>query len=448
MSSVEALLLDGQYQAALDLLDSMNPQSSVEKRIMLHQRAQISIYLGDLENAKTALLTAERYCGENIAVLRDLACVYYQTGEIHQWRNSLAELSERMERLGLMLKPATWIQTMVTIAKFREEDGAIAEAAQNYQAAYDKACEHELSDLRHLALIQLLRIESLYSRGPQLGQLYRQLLVLAAPSLSFDLLVEREHTLMLAEIDLVGPRSAWTRVSRLLQNPKTSNPDRRLLIADFLAESLIRGHTPSDEARELATRLLLDGDAFEREVALSIEHGQNPLTHLERLQLAASEMSWACYLRLITLHHEINADTKCREELANKLSVLLSTLTPTSRFFWMKRVQTKVFSDQMSLQFHPQQRWVKFQGKTLDLSKKRTLCAVLNLVCTEKQVDVDTLIKKLWQADFSPEHLHRLRMAVHRLNHLLFELSAVPRVIEMSADQVAVKASIEIQAVG
>jgi CHAD domain-containing protein len=70
------------------------------------------------------------------------------------------------------------------------------------------------------------------------------------------------------------------------------------------------------------------------------------------------------------------------------------------------------------------------------------------LVCTEKQVDVDTLIKKLWQADFSPEHLHRLRMAVHRLNHLLFELSAVPRVIEMSADQVAVKASIEIQAVG
>ena len=445
---VDALLLAGEYPVALEILDTIEGQTLVERRIMLHQRAQISIYMGDLDSAKTALLTAERHCGENVAVLRDLACVYYQTGEIHQWRNTLSELSERMARLDGSLSDTTWIQTTVTLAKFKEEDGALAEAAQSYQAAYDRACRLDSSPLRHLTLIQLLRIEALYSRGPQLGQLYRHLLVLAAPDMSFDLLIEREHTLMLAEIDLVGPQSAWARVSRLLQNKKTCGPDRRLLIADFVAESLIRGQVLIPEAHSLATSLLGDGDAFEREIGLMLDPSQTPAANLERLQLAAAEMSWSCYLRLITLHHQMTAAAACREELANKLSVLLSTLSPTSRFFWMKRIQAKIFTDHMNLQFHPEQRWVKFQGKILDLSKKRTLCAVMNLVSAQKRIDVDSLIKQLWQAEFSPEHLHRLRMAVHRLNQLLFDLSSIPRVFEMSADEVAVKASIDIEAVG
>ncbi len=445
---VDAFLLNGEYQAALDVLDSIEGDTLVERRIMLHQRAQVSIYMGDLENAKTALLTAERHCGENVAVLRDLACVYYQTGEIHQWRNTLSELSERMARLEGNLSETTWIQTTVTLAKFREEDGAIAEAAQSYQAAFERASRLQHSPLRHLTLIQLLRIESLYSRGAKLGHLYRELLVLAAPDMSFDLLIEREHTLMLAEIDLVGPQSAWARVSRLLQNSKTSLPDKRLLIADFVAESLIRGQVLLPEIRQAALDLLVDGDAFEREIGVMLDSNQTAASNLERLQMAAAEMSWACYLRLITLHHQMTTEERCREELANKLSVLLSTLSPTSRFFWMKRVQAKVFADQMSLKFHPEQRWVKFQGKMLDLSKKRTLCAVFNLISAQKRMDVDSLIRHLWQADFSPEHLHRLRMAVHRLNQLLFDLSAIPRVIEMSADQVSVKSSIDIEAVG
>jgi hypothetical protein len=446
--TIENLLLKGDYELALVKLDEAKVTSTLEKRIMLHQRALLSIYLNDLENAKTALLTAERHCGENIAILRDLACVYYQTGEIHQWRNTLLELTERLANFGSKLSPTTWIKTTVTLAKFKEEDGAIAEAAQNYVAALERARAYRLESLEHLVLIQLLRIESLYSRGPQLGQWYRELLVLPASHLTFDLLVEREHTLMLAEIDLVGSQHAWTRVERLLANPRTSLPDRRLLLSDFLAETFLRGQQPKPEVSERARNVLLDGDAFEREIGLLLFPDPLGQKAVERLQVAAAEMSWACYLRLITIHHQIAPTSECRQELTNKLSVLLSTLTPTSRFYWMKRVQNRVFSDQLSLEFHPEQRWVRFQGKTLDLSKKRTLCAVLRLVSTQKCMDVDQLIRHLWQAEFSPEHLHRLRMAVHRLNQLLFELSAIPRVLEMSAEQVAIKASIAIEAVG
>lgn len=445
---VDGILLSGFYQKALELLDRVKTDTLVEKRIMLHQRAQVSIHLGDLENAKTALLTAERHCGENIGCLRDLACVYYQTGEIHQWRNTLNELQERMVVVGERLSPTTWIQTTITLAKFKEEDGALAEAASQYQECYALAESRGLKSLRLLALIQLLRLESLYVRGPQLGVWYRELLTLENEQLSFDLWVEREHTLMLAEMDLVGHQHAWARVSRLLAQERTSAPDRRLLLSDFVGESLIRGFPLTQQVKEFSLQLLTDGDAFEREIAALLAPQSTTLDHIHRLQLAAAEMSWACYLRLITLHHQVTPLETTRQELANKLSVLLSTLTPTSRFYWMKRIQARVFTDQMSLQFHPEQRWVRFQGKTLDLSKKRTLCAVLNLVSSQKRMSVDDLIRSLWQAEFSPEHLHRLRMAVHRLNQLLFDLSAIPRVLEMSAEQVGIKASIEIQAVG
>jgi hypothetical protein len=448
MMRIETLLLKGEYQEALVRLDQVQPESLVEKRIMFHLRAQISVYQGDLEAAKTALLTAERHCGENIAILRDLACVYYQTGEMHQWRNTLLELSERLENTGARLKASTWIKTTVTLAKFKEEDGAIAEAAQSYVAALNRARTEKLFRLEHLALIQLLRIESLYARGAQLGQWYRDLMVLSTSRMTFDLLVEREHTLMLAEIGLVGAQHAWTRVERMLADPRTSLPDRRLLLSDYLAETLTRGFEPRADILEMARTVLLDGDSFEREIGLIAFGEASSPKALERLQVAAAEMSWACYLRLITIHHQLSKSPERRQELANKLSILLSTLTPTSRFYWMKRVQERVFSDQLSLEFHPGQRWVKFQGKTLDLSKKRTLCAVLQLVANHKRLDVDVLIRQLWQADFSPEHLHRLRMAVHRLNQLLFELSAVPRVLEMSAEQVAIKATIAIEAVG
>lgn len=444
----ESLLLAGHPSELLTYLDQIQVKDSlVDQRIMFHLRAQAQIYLGDLEGAKSNLLVAERHCGEHIAILRELACVYYQTGEIHQWRQSVLRLQARLAQVEGKLSLKTWAQTKITLGKFLEEDGRIAEAVEAYHQAYLRTKQMGHSQATHLALIQLLRLEALFSRGPELGQWYRELIAQPPPQLTFDLLVEREHTLMLTEIELVGPQHAWARVQALCHNPKTTAPDRRLLIADYIAETASRGFELNADVRGMLPELKA-GDAFEQEVFALIESPDETARHLARLNQTATELSWASYLRLLTLHHQLAKDPDCQTELANKLGVLLSTLSPSSRFYWMKRIQKAVFHDDFNFEFDRLNRTISFQGKKLDLNKRRTLCAVFDKLCSESPIDVDELIKHLWQSTFSPEHLHRLRMTVHRLNQLLFELSSIQRVIEMTADKVCLKNSIRIQAVG
>ncbi|MGE0763839.1 MAG: hypothetical protein AB7N80_11225 [Bdellovibrionales bacterium] len=432
----------------LGLLDRLEkPIHQSEQRIMLHLRAQAQILAGDLEGAKSNLLLAERYYGEHVGLLAELTCLYYQTGEIHQWRQCVLRLQARLAAIENQLSVSSWARTKITLGKFLEEDGRVAEAMQAYHQSYLRCKQTADADLTHLSLIQLLRLEALFSRGPELGQWYRELLAQPPLNLTFDLMVEREHTLLLTEIELIGPQHAWSRLQALWADPRTQPPDRRLLLADYLAEAASRGFNTHPSAQEMLPHLLC-GDAFEREVAALINRPADSNENMARLNQAAPELSWASHLRLLTLHHQLAQDPKCQAELANKLSILLSTLSPSSRFYWMKRIQSRVFNDDLSFEFNRHTRTVYFQGKALDMSKRRTLCAVFEKLCAEREIDVDDLIRHLWQSGFSPEHLHRLRMTVHRLNQILFELSSIQRVIEMTADRVSLKGAIRIQAVG
>ncbi len=441
----ETLLLNGQAAELLHWLDELQiGDNFLEQRIMFHLRAQAQIYLGDLEGAKSNLLRAEKYCGEHISVLRDLACLYYQTGEIHQWRQSVRLLQQRLTEVEFKLSLVTWVQTHVTLGKFLEEDGRIAEAVEAFHKAYLRSREQQAAELAHLALIQLLRLEALFSRGPQLGQWYRELIAGPSHSMTFDLRLEREHTLMLTEIELVGPQHAWNRVLALCQDKKTSAPDRRLLLADYFSETLSRGLELPENATAYASELF-EGDAFEREVAHLLTSPSD--NHAQRINAAAAELSWASYLRLLTVHHQLAQGSSLQTELANKLSVLLSSLTPSSRYYWMKRIQSRVFNNDLNFEYNRLHRSIVFQGKLLDLGKRRTLSAVFDKLSIEREIEVEALIRHLWQSEFTPEHLHRLRMTVHRLNQLLFELSAIPRVIEMTSDRVSLKGSVRVQAV-
>lgn len=441
------LILGGNFSTALEEIEKFQPENLHERRIMLHRKAQALIHLGDLESAKSSLLMAQKHCGENIAILIDLAMLYYQTGEVFQWRSAVADLRARYHAVETRLSPKTKIQTLIAIGKFLEEDGHLSEAARHFgDAVYFAQHSHQLN-LRIFGLIQQIRVEALYIRSPELADLYKQLLTSDARGLSWDLSVEREHTLMLAELELIGPIHSWSRVQLLLDDGRLSVADRRLIITDYVAECLLRQIPLSEEIRS-ACLALTSGDAFETEIQSLLKLGESSFLQLQRLNTLAVETSWASHLRLLTIHHQCSTDPQLKAELASKLALLLGTLDPYSRQHWMRRIQREVFTDELKIQVNRQSRQVLFQSKELDLSRKRTLFSLLTLLCEKREAAVDDLIRWIWNSDFSPEHLHRLRMSVHRLNQLIFELSAIPRAFEMTSERIGIRPSLTIEAVG
>lgn len=443
----ETSLLAGDFAKAQEILDAVSwPEEISQQRIMLHLRSQIQIQLGDLDGAKSNLLRAERYFGENVAVLRDLACVYYQTGEMVQWLQYVEQLKGRLALHRDRLSAQTKVQCKVTLGKFLEELGRVAEASDLYHEAEQSAEAEGRSDLVRLALIQRLRVEALFTRGPDLSRLYTWLLAIPKDEITFDLYVEREHSLMLAEIELIGPQHGWLRVAALMSHSQLTDADQRLLVSDFLMEAMTKHLPVTEEALALAP-LLEDGDAYEREIGEISRQQQTKTGDLARLNTLIPELSWGCYLRLLTLHHQTCEGANLKTEIARKLALILGDLPPSSRFYWMRRVQPQVLTLESKLLFDVRHHVVSYQGKQLDLSKKRTLCGLLEQLSISPSLDVDTLIRRLWQSEFSPEHLHRLRMSARRLNELLFELSAIPRVIEMTSDRVSVKGSVSVTAV-
>ncbi len=59
---------------------------------------------------------------------------------------------------------------------------------------------------------------------------------------------------------------------------------------------------------------------------------------------------------------------------------------------------------------------------------------------------MDEAIKLLWQTEFSPEHYHRLRMSVHRLNTLIHETTGFGKVVEVDSQTVRLRPEVRLRA--
>ena len=60
---------------------------------------------------------------------------------------------------------------------------------------------------------------------------------------------------------------------------------------------------------------------------------------------------------------------------------------------------------------------------------------------------MDEAIALLWQSDFSPEHYHRLRMGVHRLNSLINKVTGLGKVIEVDSQTVRLRPEVRLRLV-
>jgi hypothetical protein len=85
------------------------------------------------------------------------------------------------------------------------------------------------------------------------------------------------------------------------------------------------------------------------------------------------------------------------------------------------------------------------QGKSVDLCKKKIGQQILTILMKNPTLSVDQFIHHLWQTSFTPEHYHRLRMSIHRLNSLIHEASGIGKVIEVDSQEVRLRPEVKLR---
>ena len=159
--------------------------------------------------------------GENITLLIDLACCYYQLGEVDLWRESYTQLIERQKKTAHLLGADSRHFTHIMLGKFLEEEGRAAQALDHYEQALQWATPKKDKNTYYFeTLPQIIRLKVMYRDQSHLSPLYSELLSLRQDKVAKAHYVECQHSLMLAEIILVSPEMAWARVQQHLEDPE------------------------------------------------------------------------------------------------------------------------------------------------------------------------------------------------------------------------------------
>jgi hypothetical protein len=249
---------------------------------------------------------------------------------------------------------------------------------------------------------------------------------------------------MLAEICLVGINHAWARAQTLLEDNSLLESDRRLIYFDFLEEMLIRGECITDGMRSFQ-QLCLHANSFETEISV-LAFNPESARDLAELSGLASVLSWSCYLRILILYFGRTQEGILIDELRNKINLILSSLpSAEAKGFSLNRMKPYLGAGDLVINFSREARTVIFQNKEVDLSRKKGMLILLDVMTDESEKSVDEMIRLLWSCDYSPENYHRLRMTVHRLNQILYDLTAIPKVFEISADRLTLKPSVILE---
>ena len=129
------------------------------QRILLHFQGMAFAALGAPQKAKLTYKKALN-CGENVQILRDLACTYYQLEEIQAWRETYQTLHKLLQDHAKVLCFDTRLTSSITLAKFFEEEARLGQALQIYEKLFTQS--HSMSTTRYYNLIapQLLRLKS------------------------------------------------------------------------------------------------------------------------------------------------------------------------------------------------------------------------------------------------------------------------------------------------
>jgi DNA-binding response OmpR family regulator len=134
-----------------------------------------------------------------------------------------------------------------------------------------------------------------------------------------------------------------------------------------------------------------------------------------------------------------------KQELNRKIQLIVHGLDAKSQGLWNGRLKQALQSPDIRLEFSLRSRAITIQGKIVDLSKKKIGLQILSILTKTPILTVEQIINHLWQTSFTPEHYHRLRMSIHRLNALINESSGLGKVIEVDSQEVRLRPEVKLR---
>jgi hypothetical protein len=429
----------GRLSEARALLTTLQPDGERGRRIHGHYQGVILFHQSAYEEATKVMQETLDAHGENVNLLRDLMACQYHTGDMIGFRSNLRRLESLLVEHEAILSPRSLFECELMVGKFLEEDARLAPAILLYERALERAAD---ISQKVRALLQKARWLAMYEPGDELGQLYRELISHPTDNAPADIRTEFQHTLMLIELRLIGSEHAWLRVKRL--DPVTYEFDRRLLIFDFFEGALSQDLEIQNEALKMA-RGFVRLSPFENYLLNLIEGSLDVERKIEALSDLATKLTWASYLRLLclTANREVNAWAK--QELNRKIQLLVRSLDHRSQKLWNLRLKQALQAQEIRIEFSIQSRVLTVQGRPIDLSKKKIGLQLLEGLQKKNPLSVDDAISLLWNCSFSPEHYHRLRMGIHRLNTLVNEMSGLGKIIEVDSQSVRLRPEVRLK---
>jgi hypothetical protein len=376
--------------------------------------------------------------GENVNLLRDLIVCQYHTQDMAAFRAGLAHLELVLVEQEARLSSRSLIESELLLGKFLEEEARLAPALLFYERVLKRATDPQT---RLRALIQKTRWMALYEPGGDLSSLYRELLGVSSSSLNQDAKVELTHSLMLIELRLIGADHALCR----WQKPQLDlqEVDQRLLFFDFV-EGCLSQDLQIPAAVQKLSHNFKNLDPYEEFLRQMLQGGLEGTQKIDALVDLASKVSWSSYLRLLCLSANREEHGPIREELNRKLELLLQGLDSRSQGLWNSRLKYSLQKPEITIDLSLRSRALRIHGRVIDLSKKKIGLQLIASLAGQADLSVDQAMERLWQADFSPEHYHRLRMSTHRLNTLIHEATGLGKIVEVDSQAVRLRPDVKL----
>lgn len=415
--------------------------SVAEKRQNAHLRAKIWIEAGEPQKALDHLKQALNEYGPHIGLLADIANCYYNLSEMWNFKQSLVKLSEEFEISRPLLERNHLVRALIFIGKGLEEQAYFYLALKKYEEALAHILPEEI-DLLSQCLSQIVRVKSYLGQNCKVNDYYQRLLMMKPSRPHLE--IEVNHSLMLFEIILFGPISAYDRFKLLFQNYKIHSIDQKLIGFDYLEEALRLGEI-NPEAQALIESIALEkNDRFEF-LMKEIWQGKSPSVIMGILNQQSHEVTPSSYMRLLfLLIHKCSA-AAIKIELKKRLLLLLEQTDTDTKSLLLKKWDLKLADENLVLFLHETHFSVELNGNSKSFAKSKPSFELLKMLSKQSDLSLEDVVQKLWQASWNESYYHRVRIMVKRLNDELQSLCGIPKCISVTQQKVTLKPNIRLQ---
>ena len=357
--------------------------------------------------------TIEKF-GLHVGILQDLVSACYWDGRIEEWKMLGDKLFEEFQKAEPLLEPSKRARIYRDLGKIFEEQAQYKKALGFYQqGAKVIAGDDEQASLSLSLQCQVLRLKSQMKEKRGLGEIYRKLSQARAEKMSYDLFVDLEHSLILAEAVLVGCEAGALRFESLSER-ELSSRDKNLIYFDLLEIYLLESKNWESSVSFHAESC----DEFEKALA-GILRGEEVVTLAKSLYWQR-RMSPTCWLRLITLELNRVDDDKLLASLQNQLAMTLEGLDTETCHYWMSR-WTGGSSTARDFILNSEEKKLSVVHACVDFSRRQTGYALVEVFLQGNSFAIEEVISKVWGEELSVSAMDRLRKLASRVNKLVLE---------------------------